>query len=458
MKLVAFILVLVASIGYAVMSFMPFGGSSSTNISAPTHVVTRGDLVVAVTEQGTLESSNNTEIKCRVRGDNTITFVVESGTHVKPGDELVRLETLAIEEEISERTKFYHLAESKVARSAADVEKAKLAISEYEEGRFITELATLQKELAVAESRLLNAKNRLKHSRMMSRSEYASELEVEEREFAVSQAELNVKLANTKIDVLKNFTKKEELVRLQGELKAAEATNKADVETALADKKRLERAQQELEYCTIVAERAGLVIYPKAEEWKNTPEIEQGATVRKDQTLLLMPDLSQMQVKVGVHESVVDRIQKGMPAKVTLNRKSMTAQVTYVASVAKPASWWSGNVVKYDSIVSLSQVEGMRPGMSTEVEILVAEHRDVLMVPTSACIQTDNGFACWVKTDSGLERRSLKVGDNNTMFVMIDEGIQEGEVVVLDPLANVQQAQEEVARSLKATQEFPANM
>ena len=211
--------------------------------SVPIHTIERGELVVSVTEQGTLESSNNSEIKCRVRGSNTITFVIESGTEVQIGDELVRLETLVIEEEISERTKFYHLAESQVARSAADVERAKLAISEYEQGRFISELSSLKKDLAVAESRLLNSKNRLKHSRMMSRSEYASELEVEEKEFASEQAEMNVELIKTRIKVLENYTKEEELVRLRGELRVAEATWEADVERAAADKKRLERAQ-----------------------------------------------------------------------------------------------------------------------------------------------------------------------------------------------------------------------
>ena len=288
---------------------------------------------------------------------------------------------------------------------------------------------------------------------MLSRSEYANELEVEEREFAVSQANLNVKLTNTKIDVLKNFTKKEELVRLQGELKAAEATHKADVERALADKKRLQRAQEELEHCTIVAERGGLVIYPKGEEWKDAPEIEEGATVRKDQTLLLMPDLTQMQVKVGIHESIIDRVRKGMKANVTLNRKLINAEVTFVASVAKPASWWNGNVVKYESIVSLPQAAGMKPGMSAEVEIILARHDDVVSVPAAACIETNDGFACWVQRELEVERRSLTVGDSNDMFLLAEEGVEEGERVILNPLANVQEAQDEAAQLLEESDE-----
>ena len=112
MKMTFFLTVLFASLGVAWMKIGQKTSGDSAPESVPTHTVSRGELVVSVTEQGTLESSNNTEIKCRVRGSNTITFVIESGTEVQAGEELIRLDTLVIEEEISERTKFYHLAES----------------------------------------------------------------------------------------------------------------------------------------------------------------------------------------------------------------------------------------------------------------------------------------------------------------------------------------------------------
>ena len=366
---------------------------------------------------------------------------------------MIRLETLAIEEEISERTKFYHLAESQVARSAADVERAKLAISEYEEGRFVSGLSSLQKDLAVAESRLLNSKNRLKHSRMMSRSEYASKLDVEEKEFASEQAEMNVGLIKTQIEVLEKYTKKEELVRLKGELKVAAATWEADVERALADKKRLERAREELGLCTIVSDRAGLVIYPDGEQWENAPKIEEGGTVNKDQTLLLMPDLARMQVKVGIHESVIDRLTPGLEANITLNREQLSGEVTYVAAVAAPAGWWTGNVVKYDTVVSLPSKDGLRPGMSAEVEVVLARHENVLTIPTNACIETQDGFACWIQAETGVERRTLQLGDSSDMFIVAQDGVREGERVILDPLANVPDAQAEAAASLSGSKD-----
>jgi len=438
--------------GVAAAAMLSESGSARALKQLSTHVIKRGELLVTVTEQGTLESSNNTEIKCRVRGDNSIIFVIESGTHVEAGEVLLRLETLVIDEEISERTKYAHLAKSTVARSRANVEQAEIAIQEYLEGRYVSSLASLQKNLTVAESKVLNAKDRLSHTKTMARSKYVSELDVEVGEFIVAQSELDMKLIETQIDVLQRFTKEEELTTLRGDLNHAKALYEADKEREYADQQRLRRAQQELEYCVIRAPRNGMVIYPSGKEWENAPDIEEGATVHKDQVLLLMPDLSKMQVKVGIHETVVQRITGDLPAQVTLPGKTLEGQVSYVAPVAKPAGWWTGNVVKYDTIVTLTSVAGLKPGMSVEVEVVLARHKDELLIPASAVIESEQGCACWVQKGNQTVRRSLELGDRNEMLIVVKSGLFQGEHVVLDPLANVEAAQIEAAQTLDETE------
>ena len=89
-----------------------------------THRVTRGDLLVTVTEQGILESAENTEIKCKVRGRNAVLWVIDSGSMVQPGDELLRIDSSFIEEQIDERTKYAHWSRSSAERSAANVKRA----------------------------------------------------------------------------------------------------------------------------------------------------------------------------------------------------------------------------------------------------------------------------------------------------------------------------------------------
>jgi multidrug efflux pump subunit AcrA (membrane-fusion protein) len=440
-------------------ALLPGNGSSRQIAPELTHTITRGDLIVTVTEQGTLESADNMEIKNKVRGRSTVIWVIESGTEVKPGDELVRLDTLAIEDAISERTKYAHLTRSGAERAKANVATAELAIPEYLEGRYRAQLMTLEKDLAIAQSNLLTAQNMLDHAEKMAKRGYVSGLEVEEKTFAVTQAELNVDVKKTQIDVLKRFTRAMELETLNGNLKAARALFAAEEERSKADADRRDLALEELEYCVIKAEKSGLVIYPLAEAWKRVPEIEEGATVYRNQVLLLMPDLSRMQVKVGIHESIIDRIKPGLAARITLLDKTLDGEITSVASVTRPAGWWTGNVVKYDTIISLPTVQGLKPGMSAEAEVIMDRHEDVLTIPTAAVVQTTLGDFCWVKMAEGVKRLSLQLGDSDDNFIVVEAGLREGDEVVLDPLASIAEAQTLVLRPLdKAKSPEPMNV
>jgi multidrug efflux pump subunit AcrA (membrane-fusion protein) len=234
-----------------------------------------------------------------------------------------------------------------------------------------------------------------------------------------------------------------EKVTLNGSLESLQSKFQADKAGLAMDEGRRDRAIEELQYCVVTAERSGLVIYPSAAAWKETPDIAEGALVRHDQVLLLMPDLSKMQIKVGIHEALVDRVKIGQSAKVTLPDYSLEGEVITVANVARPAGWWTGNMVKYDTVIKLPPTEGLRPGMSAEVEVVLAEHKDVIMVPVSAVVETEKQTLCWVKTGEDIERRVLKLGDSNDVFIVAKSGLAEGDEVVLNPLRYVEDAKGE---------------
>lgn len=414
-----------------------------TPASMLTHRISRGRLVVSVTEQGTLESSNNTEIKCQVRGFSTVTYVVPTGTVVQAGQELVRLDTKVIEEQLSLTRTNAYIAQATLAETTANVEKAKIAIEAYEQGRFRSQLQALEKDLAAHKRNLRTALQMQERSETLFRQGYATELEMASNVFTVTQAELELKVKQTEIMALKEFTREMEMETLNGNLAAGESKLEADRAGLAMEVKRRDRAEQELEDCVIRAETDGLVIYPSAASWKSTPDIAEGATVRKDQVLLLMPDLTQMQVKVGIHESVVERVQEGSRAIVTLPDRTLEARVLKVATVTRPAGWWTGNVVKYDTIIELPEESGLKPGMSAEVEVIMAVHEDVLTMPVAAVVETEAGDFCWVQTPAGPVRRILELGDSNDVFVEVKAGLSEGEDVVLNPVALIEQAQED---------------
>ena len=421
-------------------------------LRALTHPISRADMTITITELGSLESSDNTKIVCRVRGQNTITWVVESGTYVKKGEPVLTLDTLYIDEQISERSKYAHWSKAGAQHWQSVMTRAKLSIPEYLEGRYVARQMDMKKDLAIAESRLRTAQNILEHTKMLEDRGYVSALDVEQREFNVTTSQLSVDNTKTRIDVYENTSKARELARLEGDLKIAEAQFGANDERADADASRRDRAIAEREYCTMLAPKDGLVIHPRAAAWKDAPDITEGGTVYKEQVLLLMPDLEQMQIKVGVHEAIVSQIHPGLETRITLpNREPIVSTVTHVADIARPTSLGSGDVVKYDVIVELPPIAKLKPGMSAEVEIILAEHKDVLQIPVASILELNNGFHCWVRTGSGIVKRAVKLGESDDIFVIVEDGVKEGENVILNPLAYIDDAQKEALVPINET-------
>ena len=437
--------VIVIAGGVSVVAYWPDKAAEKEDFL--THELRRGRLVVSVTEQGTLESSNNTEIKCKVRGFSTVTYVVPTGTVVEEGQDLVRLDTKVLEEQYSLTKTNTFIAQATLAETKANVETAEIAIKAYEEGRYRSELQKLQNELAVNQEDLRTSRENYERSKTLFRQGFATELEVEGNAIAVTQAELQLQVKETEITVLKNYTRRKEMETMTGNLTASRSKLAADEAGLAMEIKRRDRAKQELEDCVIRAEKSGLVIYPSAAAWKTTPDITDGATVRKDQVLLLMPDLSQMQVKLGIHESVIDRVSPGLEAVVTLPDRTLTAKVTEVASVTRPAGWWTGNVVKYDTIIELPQDSGLKPGMSAEIEVVLAVYENVLLLPVAAVIETEEGAFCWVSGATGNVKRPVVLGDSNDVFVEVISGLTEGEKVILNPAALLDEAAEDALQT-----------
>ena len=153
-----------------------------------------------------------------------------------------------------------------------------------------------------------------------------------------------------------------------------------------------------------------------------------------------MPDLTQMHVKLGIHESMIERVKPGMTATVTLPESILVGEVLSVASTAQAAGWWTGNIVKYDAIVRLPSAEGLKPGMSAEVEVIMDQHEEVLTIPVTAVVETGEGYFCWVGTPDDAQRRPLQLGDGNDVAIVVEKGLQEGEQVVLNPGEFIEQA------------------
>jgi multidrug efflux pump subunit AcrA (membrane-fusion protein) len=450
LKRVVGLLIVAGLIAAGVKLFNPFSSEQAGDLL--THTIARGDLVVSVSEEGSLESASNIEIKCRVKGGGTIVWIIEDGTEVEPGDELVRFDTSVIEENVSQQQIACETARAALAQSESDLAVARIAVTEYVEGTYVSELKTAESNVALSEANVAASENIVEHSRRMFRMGYQSQLDVTTNEITLKQAQLQLEVDQAALDALQRFTRAKTVEELQAAVKAAEAKVASDKAKLELETLRLEREQQQLENCVVRAETSGMVLYSTGRPWDDTPSYDVGATVAEQQTLLIIPDLTCMQVKIGIHESKIQRVRPGLPARVEFRGESLDGEVVSVASVTEPTGWWNGNKVAYDTIISMeSQGDDLKPGMSAEVEVFIARHEDVVRVPVAAVVQLGQEFYCWVQADGRTERRTLQLGDSNDQFIVVNAGLSEGDEVVLNPDRFIEQAREEVLRPVDET-------
>jgi HlyD family secretion protein len=439
-----FVLLGILSAGtVAIGAYAPKYLSQEQKVKHLTHVVSRGDLAVTVTENGAVESSNNKEIKCLVKGGSTVLWVIETGTMVKPGDELVKLDQSQIEDKILQQKIVYENALANKITAESDVAVAKTSVTEYLEGTYQEEKSKVEKEIFEAEQALRKAELSLQSALRLTAKGVVKDLQLEGEQFAVDSARKDLELKKTRLESLEKYNKVKTLQELQSKLRAAEA-KLASFEASLSlEDARLEREKKQLENCVIRADTDGMVIFPSMAAWKDTPDIAEGAVVREQQTLLMIPDVTQMQVKVGIHESKVDRLKVGMKAKVQLQELVLEGEVSEIAEVTRPAGWWTGNLVKYDTIIKLPLNTSLKPGMSAIVDIVLAEHKGVLTLPVAAIIQGAEGtYYCWTQSSEGVRKRAIRVGDTNDQFTVVLDGVSEGDDVILNPLSFIEEAQE----------------
>ncbi|HJT31518.1 MAG TPA: HlyD family efflux transporter periplasmic adaptor subunit, partial [Pirellulales bacterium] len=440
-------LVAVATLGAAGrLGYEWYGSAAPLDLyrDALTTPAKRGDLLIIVAEEGNIESARNLEIKCQVPGPLTILEIVPDGSVVSKGDLLVRLDGSYLEDALLAQEVVKSKAEAAKIAAERTFNASQIAVEEYRQGTFVQEMKLLEAAITVAKQNLSTAENQLAYSEKMYRSGYVTRLDVESKQFAVEQARLTAAVNERKKYVLEKFTSAKMLQDLMSQRDAAEALMNSAVGTYKHEVNKLERYAGQLEKCIIVAQQDGMVVYAndsgggRRGGGQQEIKIEQGAQVNQFQSILKLPDLRQMQVKTLVHESKVDELRVGMRARIRVRDREFQGEIKSIANQPEASSRWSNNVKEYATIIKLDgQPDGVKPGMSAAVEILVGLRPDVIMVPVQCVAEVGGKARAWVKTTAGIEPRELALGRTDDTFVEVVDGLKEGESVLLNTTSQV---------------------
>jgi RND family efflux transporter MFP subunit len=245
-------------------------------------------------------------------------------------------------------------------------------------------------------------------------------------------------------------------VKIDNESLLAQAlAAKTAAERALTtEKEKLERYRTLLTKCKIYAPHEGMAVYAMEEDRRSSSSaIAEGAFVRERQRILTLPNLSKMQVKTSIHESILDQVRAGLPVTIKIDAfadRAYHGTVQSVAVLPKQADWMSSDIKVYETIVTIDEeVDQLKPGMTAVVEIHIDRLPDVLSVPVQAVVQVGKENWCYVgKGSNNAERRTIKLGKTNDKFVQVVDGLAELDRVVLNPMSIMDEAQRADARQI----------
>ena len=420
-----------------------------------TYEVKRGPLVVTVKEHGALESTNNLEAKSEVEGQTTIIMILAEGTKVTKDQLVCQLDSASLVDNLANQQISTERADADYKNATKTREVAEINVNEYINGVYPQEEKTIQGEIKLAQSELTRAEDRLEWSDDMVKLGYISQAQNLSDRYDLQKSEFNLQQARKKLEVLKDYTYEKQVKSLEGDVEKAKADELAKKSTFELEKEKEEKLRRMIEKCKIYAPGPGIVVYHQEDNrWGSSdgPSIQEGATVRERQTIFKLPDIDNMQVNTKVHESMLNSVKASMSARIRVDafpNNQLNGEVMEVKPLPDASSFFSSDIKVYTTLVKiLNANENLRPGMSAEVEILIARLNEVLSVPAQAIIEYDGTQHVWVSEPEGTwENRTVEVGMTNTKYVEITDGVEEREVVALDPRAVMTEREKRVAFS-----------
>ncbi len=444
-----------------------------------TKAAVKGRFRITVNEKGFLDSQHNETLICKVPGSTTIIKIVPEGIRVKKGDIVCELDSSAYEDKARQQEIDVTQAEANLliaqknleiqkTQNESDIELAKLKyklaeldLEKYKEGELPQQRDKINGQIQLKKEQLARKKESYDFTRRMTKKGYKSQSDLEAERIAVTQAEIDLQVELVNLRVLEDYTAKRKNAQLEADakefkreldrviLKAKAAMSKATAEvearklTLAVEKVKLQEWNERIANCILRAPQDGEIVYAKSSASRrgsSEPEIIEGATVRERQKIINIPDVTSMKIDAKIHESMISLVRVGQPVTIHADAqpdKVFHGVVAEISSVPLSGSWPNFDIKEYQVAINLTDskehVSLLRPGLSAYFEIIVQDREDVLQVPMQSVVQVGRDFYCWVLKGKKLERRKVKVGESNDTEIEILDGIEEGELTVMNP-------------------------
>lgn len=478
--LVVGILALVA--GGAVAAYQAFTPDApASGQRAATADIARAEVMtfdITTTATGELEARRSVELRCLLEQPSSIVEVVPEGTFVRAGTILVKLKSEDIRTQIEEETLRTESSradlvaaengyEIQVSQNATRLEQAQvklrlgeLSLQQWLEGDDKQMIQDLELALQRAQidleriDRLYDKKVLLEKDGFLSTDELQQEyIRLIAARAALSKAELALASYQTYERERNRTQKQSDVDQALAEVDRVRRQN--EIELASRDASRINARRQfqiresrlanlrtQLANCEIVAPTDGLVVYAtsidRGQRWGQSGQspLQIGRQVMPNESLIVLPDTTEMLAKVRVHESLAGRVRARQNVDVKIDALPgvmFPGTVESIGVLAEGSDWRDPNRREYTVKISIQAPEGMelKPSMRADATITLGRVENALAVPIQAVFSEGMVRFVYVPRGSKFVRVPVQIGRRSELYAEATAGIEANTPVLI---------------------------
>ena len=371
----------------------------------PVGKVGKGTLFLDLYEEGEVEAVQSINIVAPLiswrYGNLKITELVKDGQEVKAGDTLIVFDPSEVLKGIVEAESSLEIAKAEFEKMSAqqksDLEELKAG---YEVARISHEISKIRFESA----------------------EYESEIKKKEIQLNLDRAEIALQRAKEQVDnrikIQKEEVKQKNLSIMQFQ-------------------SRLEEAHETLKKLSVVTPSSGIAIISR--NWSSNNKFQIGDQCWGGFPLIQLPDLSSLKATVKINEVDVAKISKGLKVEIKPDAFSESTFPGIVSTIANLSVNKEGS-----SMIKVFPVEilldksdkNLLPGLTVSCRIIIDKIDNVLYIPLDAIRPEGEKTFVYKKNGGGYDKIEIETGQNNTDYVVVVNGLKEGdEIALVDPFA-----------------------
>lgn len=179
-------------------------------------------------------------------------------------------------------------------------------------------------------------------------------------------------------------------------------------------------------------------------------EAKVGNRVNEGSELVVIADDRSLRAIARVNEVDGGELQVGQTVTITclaLPGQTFEGTITSIGGAAVQEQGQNGSaVMKIPVSVQLKgDLSLLKIGYNVNLSIITMEMKDVLVIPIEAVVEDNGQKQVWVVKDGLLELRSIETQRGNELQEIVLSGLQEGEEVVKNPSAALENGQKAIA-------------